>query len=419
MPPREWVLRILGLLVCFFLCGTAISADKTVPQSLTVGWLHDNVNERYLIADIEAAFNKVAPHIQLNAVGIHTDRYRAQVAQWLKNGDGPDVLYWYGNGPLQELANRGLVENIDSLWEINSLNNVFSDDIISQITLNDQHYGIPVSYYPWSFYYNHSLFERLGLSPPTTWNEFLNVCQKLKQNNITPIAIGYNAPWVLTSWFEYMNLRLNGLEFHQTLLDGGVSYKNEKVISVLNEWKLLIENGYFLESGESMGWYDPMPFLYRELAGVTLIGHFLSSRIPTAIKNQIKTFPFPDMITGQPRVELAPVDVFFIRASSEKQELAKQFLAFMATTEAQATFNLHAGGFSPLLKVDPAPDYFSLAGTEQMQNAHSTVPYFDRAVPMEFANAAMEKFKVFMQEPNVNKLANDLEALRQSAYEPD
>ena len=399
--------------------GSATQSDSKSQTTLVVSWLNDNVNERYLIADIEREFAKVAPHITLESIGVHTDSYKQKVERWLRQEEGPDVLYWYGNTPLKTLASKGYVSELEDLWIAENLENAFEPSIVSQVRLDGSVYAVPVSFYPWAFYYNQSLFSRLDLSPPATWEAFLHVCETLKKNDIVPIAIGYNAPWVLTSWFEFINLRLNGESFHLALLNGDVPYTHPKVKQVFTYWKVLIDKGYFLEAGESMNWQEPLPFLYRELAGMALLGHFLSARIPLGIKSEIKVFPFPTMPFQSERVELAPVDVFFIRASSPNQQAAKAFLAFMASYEAQGIFSKYAGGFSPLVNASPLPGYFNEAGINILRTADSTAPYFDRTVKKEFGNAAMALFQEFMVKPDVEVLSTKLEALRLQLLEPE
>lgn len=394
------------------------ATPSNTQETLTISWIHDNVNERYLIAEIEREFAKKAPHITLESVGVHTDRYKQKVRQWLANKDGPDVLYWYGNTPLKDLVQQGYVSDIEDLWVEAHLDNAFEPSILSQVRLDGRSYAVPVSYYPWSFYYNQTLFTKLNLSTPSTWEEFLSVCETLKRNNIVPIAAGYDAPWVLTSWFEFINLRLNGERFHQALLNGDIPYTHPSVKQVFSYWKVLIDKEYFLGAGESMSWDDPMPFLYRELTGMALLGHFLSARIPAGVRDEIKVFPFPMMPFSAQRIELAPLDVFFIRASSDKQKAAREFLSFMASYTGQSVFNKHAGGFSPLVNAVPHTGYFNEAGMALLQTADGTTAYFDRTVPNAFGNEAMALFKHFMEQPDVDSLTLKLEALRLKYLKP-
>ena len=401
----------------------AVEPSRKFTQSprtvLKVGLVHDNVNERYLIFEIEKEFEKVSPDIDLQAIGIHTNTYKHKVIDWLSSGEGPDVFYWYGSERLFELAKEQWVSPIDDLWRNQSLMSSFDPSVIEQVKDDESYFGVPVSYYSWSFFFNKQLFQELDISPPHTWEDFLTMCAILKDNDIIPIAIGYRSPWVLTAWFELLNLRLNGKAFHDDLLRGLVAYTDPRVRKVFSLWKVLIDKEYFLESGEDLDWEDPMPYLYREAAGVTLIGQFFSIRIPKNVKENISLFSFPDIIPGQQRIELAPADVFFIRSSSHQQEASKRFLAFMATMNAQIAFAKHAGGFSPLLDAPHKQELLDVAGRKLLRDADGTSPYFDRSVPTSFASPAMNLLKAFMVQPDIDFTTSELEKLRIEMYKAE
>ena len=42
----------------------------------------------------------------------------------------------------------------------------------------------------------------------------------LKKNGITPITIGTKFLWTAGGWFDYLNLRINGYQFHMDLTAG-------------------------------------------------------------------------------------------------------------------------------------------------------------------------------------------------------
>ncbi|MGW6276253.1 ABC transporter substrate-binding protein [Kribbella sp. NPDC055071] len=49
-----------------------------------------------------------------------------------------------------------------------------------------------------SWVYNTELFAKAGVNPPTNWDEFADVCAKLKAAGITPIAANYQ--WIVPQW---------------------------------------------------------------------------------------------------------------------------------------------------------------------------------------------------------------------------
>ena len=53
-------------------------------------------------------------------------------------------------------------------------------------------------------YYNRDLFDKLGLKEPETYDEFLNICETLKSNNVIPIAFGNRDKWPATNTLSYL-----------------------------------------------------------------------------------------------------------------------------------------------------------------------------------------------------------------------
>ena len=74
-------------------------------------------------------------------------------------------------------------------------------------------YALPYSYYHWGLFYSRSTLQKVGLQPPVNWSELLQSCKILRQHGITPLVLGAKEYWPALAWFDYLNLRLNGLAF--------------------------------------------------------------------------------------------------------------------------------------------------------------------------------------------------------------
>ncbi len=101
-------------------------------------------------------------------------------------------------------------------------------------SVDGKQYFLPNSYYWWAVYYRRSIFERYGLQPPETWNDFRTVCSKLKQNGVSPITIGTKYRWTAAGWFDYLNMRVNGPDFHINLMLGREKYDDPRVKKVFS-----------------------------------------------------------------------------------------------------------------------------------------------------------------------------------------
>ena len=72
----------------------------------------------------------------------------------------------------------------------------YTPTLLKAIAYNGKQYTVPtgVSYYT-GVYYNKTMFSKLGLSIPTTWSQFVTLCDKLKAQGISPLGIGGKDSW--------------------------------------------------------------------------------------------------------------------------------------------------------------------------------------------------------------------------------
>ena len=67
-----------------------------------------------------------------------------------------------------------------------------------------------------NLYTNTAIFKRLGLTPPTTWDEFEQVASRLQQAGITPLAQSSEA-WQVATLFETLALAESGPAYYRQL----------------------------------------------------------------------------------------------------------------------------------------------------------------------------------------------------------
>ena len=121
----------------------------------------------------------------------------------------------------QELVNQGNIADINALYEelgvvddfypISLDYPKFADGSLNLITLQ------AVSEY---FWYDKALFEQAGVTPPKTFAEFMDVCEKLKAAGITPISLDGKDKWPYFRFLAMMPLRESGNDFLNQLGTG-------------------------------------------------------------------------------------------------------------------------------------------------------------------------------------------------------
>ncbi|MFT2109741.1 ABC transporter substrate-binding protein [Marinomonas sp. 2405UD68-3] len=403
-------------LVTFILTFFIHPAKAGVKDTLDIGLLIASKGQRIAYHKVVRQFEQENPTIHVNYVVRDDAGYKFALEQWLTDKNGPDVLYWQAGERLYQLVNQGLIDPINGVWNQEQWDASFTQGVKNAVMLEGNVYGLPFSYYQWGFYYKKSLFAKLGLQPPKTWEEFLEVGEVLKSNGIDPITIGTKNHWPAAGWFDYLNLRINGLDFHQALMRGKVPYTDDRVRQVFNTWKVLVDQGFFSESPEERDWKQGLPYLYRDRVGMILIGNFVAQHLPSQLVEDMAFFKFPKINENLAFYEEAPTEIFMIPKHGSNKESAKKFLAFMGRPDVQVTLNQGLGYISPNIKAKPSENYFTRIGSETLKEAQGITQFYDRDTSKEMASAGIKLFSDFLKTGDVDFTLKELEKVRQKSF---
>ena len=171
------------------------------------------------------------------------------------------VANWYAANRMRPYIDAGLFEDVSDLWEGKIGTELASTK--GALTVDGKQYGVPYTYYQWGVYYRQDIFEKFGLSAPSTWAEELANCQVLLDNGVKCYTIGTKFLWTAGGWFDYMNMRTNGFEFHMKLASGEVSWTSDEVRAAFANWRQLIDMGAFIENHQTYSWQEALPFMIK------------------------------------------------------------------------------------------------------------------------------------------------------------
>ncbi|MAI39264.1 ABC transporter substrate-binding protein [Alteromonas sp.] len=386
-----------------------------IAEQLNVGVSISTSAQRETFYTLAREFEKQNPDVTVRFTTLSSEEYKRSFPSMISSDSRLDLLYWHSGQRLFEYVDEGLVLSIDDVWQQQGLESVFNQSVKDTLTRDNQFYGVPISYYQIGFYYSKSIFNQLSLSEPSSWQDLMNVCESIKQAGYPPIFIGTKSNWPATAWFDYLNLRINGLAFHQQLTTGHIPFTDERVMSVLNAWLEPIEKGYFISDHDELTWREGLPFLFRDLVGMSMIGNYVIQDIQETAIPRLGFFPFPQLDERVATYEEAPIDVLIIPKKAVNISLAKQFLAFAARHDVQSTLNKSLGVLSPnkFARQDSSP--LTKEAYNALSNAEGVSQFLDRDASESFANKVMPILDKFMVKPDVDATVLELEKARQAA----
>jgi multiple sugar transport system substrate-binding protein len=396
--------RILFAVLIVSLAVTGVFAnggaeDEAGKRELVINSNQSDPAPKAALAEVVEGFKAANPDIEVTLNSFDHEAYKTAIRNFLAT-DPPDVCLWFAGNRMKFFVDEGLFADISDVWSEYDLNDSMSATK-SALSVDGKQYGVPWGYYQWGMFYRTDIFDQYGIDEPTSWDEFIAAGETLKANDITPVAIGTKYLWTAGGWFDYLNLRVNGLDYHMDLMLGKASYLDPELDEVFDVWGDLIDRGFFLENHATYSWQEAQAPLINGQAAMYLIGNFIMPDMEAAgIGDNMGFFQFPQINPAIGMYEDAPMDTYHIPAGAENMEEAKLFLAYIASPEIQAQF-AYATGNIPPNKYAAAPTIpLTKEGFEMLGAADGLAQFYDRDTNPELASAGMQGFQEFMVYPD-------------------
>ena len=379
-----------------------------------------NPAPRAVMEGMVARFGEMHPDLNIELTVIDREAYKTQIRNFL-TADAPDVANWYAANRMRPYVDAGLFEDVSDIWE-----GQLSEELASTkgaLTLDDKQWGVPYTYYQWGVYYRKDIYEELGLSEPATFEEMKSNCQAMLDSGRKCFTIGTKFLWTAAGWFDYLNMRTNGYDFHAALTNGEVEWTDDRVKATFANWRELIDMGAYIDDHTAYSWQESLPFITGGDAGAILMGNFAVAPLREAGLDDSKLdfYQFPSINADVEMAEDAPTDTFHIPANAQNKDAARAFLKFVVSADNQTMINAgDALGQLPVNSNSSVDDDKFLKEGFAMLSSNSpggVAQFFDRDAPAEMAKVAMEGFQEFMVKPdNLDRILDKLERARQRIY---
>ena len=368
-----------------------------------------------------ARFGALHPDLDIETTIIDREAYKTQIRNFL-TADAPDVATWYAANRMRPYVSAGLFEDVSDLWQEPEI----AENLASTkgaMTIDGKQWGVPYTYYQWGVYYREDIFKELGLEEPSTWEEEKANCAKIVASGRACYTIGTKYLWTAGGWFDYLNLRTNGYDFHMALTQGEVEWTDDRVRAAFAKWRELIDMGAFIANHQTYSWQEALPFIVNGEAAAYLMGNFSVAPMREAglTDDKLDFYQFVEITPGIAKAEDAPTDTFHIPTNAKNKEAAREFLRYVVSAENQTIINngQNLGQLPVNAKSTIDDDEFLRQGFEMLSrnSPGGVAQFFDRDAPAEMAKVAMEGFQEFMVFPdNLDDILERLEFARQDIY---
>jgi raffinose/stachyose/melibiose transport system substrate-binding protein len=290
----------------------------------------------------EAAYNKIFDVYEKSHEGVTVDfkpfkstEYNKILATGLAGSDGPDVPQVRSYGQVQATIAGGSLVPLDGKVDLSG----WDENVVASAKGKEDGkiYSVPLARQATVMFYNKGLFDKNGVTVPTTWDEFMAANKKLKGAGVTPIAVGAKDDWTLPIVHEVVGAAtFGGNDFQKAVQSGQKDFTDPQWVASVKLLKDL--EPYMPKSVAGVAVTDAQTLFSAEKAAMFPGGSFdLASLQKANPQMQIGVFevpPAPGAPSGsQPTTAGWADGNFAVSKKSQHQEQALELVKWMSTKE--------------------------------------------------------------------------------------
>lgn len=407
----SWVIFIIGL----FLANSSVFAWSKVEN---IRFYHDTPHWQ---PRWEAA-GKVSAEdigIGLNPIEYHIEIHKTRVRMDLPTQRAPALFKWWFGYQALPLVEAELVADLSDVWD--EVGEFITPGVREALTIKGVTYGFPMTVTYWGWYYNKPLFEKYGLKPPETWDEFMDQLEFFKEHGIYGIgnAIGPEV-WPTFIMFQELLYRIDP-NFYNRLMGGKAHWTDPKTVQAMEIWKKMLEKGYFVPVDAS--YVEDFPtMLKRGKLAYAPYGDWYGGTLQQAGLVSGEDYdwcvipPITPAGEGAMVIEIAP---FIAGKNSPQLDLAKEWLKWWGSSVKAANIRWQEWKFvyTPHIpaEVIAREDPVLAKELETVGDYPNKLIRFWEATPFEIVEFAGKQFEQMMVQPD--KYMNVLKNIEEKAKE--
>lgn len=397
--------RLIILALCLVMvatvaaCGTSSNQQASKPaesdgQKVEIKFFHRWPNEprNTFFKEAVAEFEAQHPNVKINMDCVLNDSYKEKIRVLVSNEDLPDIFSSWSDSFAENIVSSGKVKPLDELfaqdkeWSSNIL-----ESQLGAFTFDGKLYGVPLTIDGKAFAYNTKIFKDNNIEPPKTFEEFVQILDKLKKAGYeTPIIEGLSDAWAISHYIGTINQRLIDPQILEKDYNPKTGeFTDPSYVTALKAFKTLtdymgeVATAIDHETARNMFANGEVPIIYMQFAEIKYV--------EDAGMKDFAFFDFPPFENGKgdPHALTGAPEGFMLSKNAPKE--AEEFLKFLTSKEMAFKFTKDCGQLNAIkgaVTSENASDK-SLAAYDVILNATRTVPWFDNAVNINIADAFM------------------------------
>lgn len=230
--------------------------------------------------EIIASFQEMHPGFSMDVSGHSNETLHQNLQISAMNDTLPSMWFQWGGALGGRYVLYGVSRDLTDFARENNWAQKFTAASLDLMTLHGELAFYPRSMNALVVYYRRDIFEELGLSVPTTMDEFHEVVETIHAAGITPINTASIPGWhIMRIWEQFLE-HYAGAELHDQLQVFEAEWEgNQAVIDSFATLQRYAESGFFPDGFISMEAADLVMLLYPGFAAMQIEGPWMDRNI--------------------------------------------------------------------------------------------------------------------------------------------
>lgn len=313
------------------------------------------------LKDVVSEFKQSHPDFDLTIENI-PDRpaYLQKIKILATSGELPELFDADAEPYYEDIVKAGLVANVGEIFDEIGVTAKFLPFALNYERFDDGSlWLIPFEANVEYFYYHKKMFEKAGVEPPKTIDDFVQVCTAIGKAGLTPISVAGKEGWPMYRYLSMPSWRRMGNEFLDKLKVGKISMTSEAGLEDARFFQELGTN-CFQKGFASTDYTTALNMFLSGQSAIYYVGTWEIGSLLDENRNLRDDIAYFKMPIISDKDVTKPNDFYAhsgigtaIRADAATDEM-KQFLTFMADRFGDIDHNKYGG--LPSLKIKVTDD---------------------------------------------------------------
>ncbi|WP_433291621.1 extracellular solute-binding protein [Actinoplanes sp. CA-030573] len=200
-------------------------------------------------------FNKANADTKITPTFFQNDAYKQKIKTAIGAGQAPTMIWGWGGGGLKSYVDANQVVDLtDWLGQNAAVKDKILPSSFGAATVNGKIYALPVeTVQPIVLFYNKKVFEKVGVEPPKTYGDILNLIPKFNAKGIAPFSLAGQSRWTNMMWLEFMLDRNAGSDVFNNVFAGKAgAWSDPAVLDMLTKVQDLVKSNAFIKGFSSI-----------------------------------------------------------------------------------------------------------------------------------------------------------------------